>query len=109
MSYRARRSVCKREPAAGDILCYAVIGYKEEIKLRADMVILGLPLLAACPDLSRLQSWISAFSPPWPRVFFDTPGYLTAQLQPDGFDEFMNSDLMLISLSQRDKNLACET
>lgn len=98
VSYRARRSVCKREPAFVDILCYTVIGYKQEIKLRADTVILGLPLLAECPDLSGLQSWILTFLPPWPRIFY-TPGYLIAQLQHDGFDEFMNSYLMPISLS----------
>lgn len=107
MSYRARRSVCKREPALVDILCYTVIGYKEEIKLRADTVILGLPLLAECPDLPGLQSWILAFLPPRPRIFFTLlGGYLIAQLQHDGFDEFLNSDLMLIPLSQRDKKLS---
>lgn len=67
VSYRARRSVCKGEPALVDILCYTVIGYKEEIKLRADTVILGLSLTAECPDLTRLQSWIL---PPWPRSFY---------------------------------------
>ena len=90
VSCRARRLVCRREPALVDILCYTVIGYKEEIKLRADTVILGLPLLAECTDLSGLQSWILAFLPPWPRNFY-TPGYLIAHLQHDGLDEFMNS------------------
>lgn len=46
VSYRARRSVCKREPALVGTLCCTVIGYKQEIMLRADTVILGLPLLA---------------------------------------------------------------
>lgn len=64
MNYRARRSVCKRESALVDILCYTVIGYKQEIKQRADTVILDLPLLAECHDLSGLQSWILAFLPP---------------------------------------------
>lgn len=51
VSYRARRSVCKREPALVGTLCCTVIGYKQEIMLRADTVILGLPLLAQWPDL----------------------------------------------------------
>lgn len=105
VSYRARRLVHKRDPVSGDILCYSVIGYKQEIKLRADTVILGLSFLTECPDLSGLESWILVFLPPWPRIFY-TPEYLIAQLQHDRFDEFMNSYLMLISVSQRITNLA---
>lgn len=77
MSYRARRSVCQREPALVDIWCDTVIGYKEEIKLRADTVIQDLPLPAECPDLSGLWSWLLVFLPPWPRIFY-TPRYLIA-------------------------------
>lgn len=46
--------VCRREPDLVDILCYTVIGYKQEIKLKADTAVVGLPLLAACPDLFGL-------------------------------------------------------
>lgn len=84
VSYRARRSLRKREPALVDILHYAVIGYEQEIKLRADTVILGLPLLAKCLDLSGLDSWILEFLPPWPRIFYIVE-YLISQLQHDVF------------------------
>lgn len=60
--------VCRREPDLVDILCYTVIGYKQEIKLKADTAVVGLPLLAACPDLFGLQSWVLAFLLPWPRI-----------------------------------------
>lgn len=90
-----------------DILCYTVIGYKQEIKLRADTAILGLPLLAECPDLSGLQSWISLFLFPWPKSFY-APGYVIAQLQHDRFHELMNTYLKLISVSKRGENLTCE-
>lgn len=53
-SYRVRMSVCKRENALVDTLCYTVIGYKQVIKQRIDTVILDVPLLAEYPDLSGL-------------------------------------------------------
>lgn len=93
------RQVSMQEEALVGTLCYIVIGYKEEIKPRADTVILGLPLR----DLtSEWLIWILTFMFPWPRIFF-TFLDLIVQLQHVGFDEFMNLYLMLISLSQVEK------